>query len=125
MEENRMLLDNLVYLYHGGHMDRIYDLMHGGARLSTDRKFYCTTNERLAVEASAIHGLEGSVLRITMLADHFNYCVSNELFEVREYFGVIQFDGAREVVVKPGNGIRIINEALPHEFRPVPNLRGV
>lgn len=120
-----MQTHNLVTLYHGGHIDNVANLMYGGGRLAVDRQFFCTTNEALAWEASSIHGLDGSVLRIVLEATHYRYCVEQGLFEVREYLGVIQYDGAREVVVKPGHGIRVINESFPHEFRPVPNVTGV
>ena len=119
-----MAIENLVKLYHGGHLYRIADFF-GGATLSVNREFYCTTDKSLAHEASRIHGVHSSVLEIVMLNEHYSYCVDCGIFQEREYLGVIQYDWAREVVISPGNGIRVLNESLPHEFRLIPNIRGV
>ena len=118
-----MTIENLVKLYHGGHLHRIADF-YGGATLSVDREFYCATDKSLAHEAAYIHGINGSVLEIVMLSEHYNYCIDRRFFEEREYMGVILCDWKREVVINPGNGIRILNESLPHPFRPIPNIMG-
>lgn len=120
-----MAVEKLVRLYHGGKRDIIYDLMYGGARLSPEREFYCTTAKGLAQEASTIHGVEGALMEVIMTLEHFRFCVDCGIFEVREYCGVIQYEGASEVIVKPGDGIRIINEILPRELKPSSNFGGV
>jgi hypothetical protein len=99
-----------ITLYHGGDFNQIADLL--GAGLNHKQPFYCTRDRALAQEAKYGHGLEGTLLEVEVPSEVFENCLSSGYWVEKPYFGCIQIDNSREVIIHPGEGIEIMNRYL-------------
>ena len=103
-------MEKEIILYHGGDRNDLERIMWNGP--DQNRKFFCTPHRNLAVEASKVHQPFDGVLEIPLPTGIYQDCIENGHFIERPYCGVIQVEGAREVEIKPGEGVAAIDHAL-------------
>lgn len=102
--------DRFISLYHGGRKHSLDTILGYGLHQRTD--FYCSRDHNLAEEAANAYGLDGSVLQMSMPETIFRVCLQRGYFEERPYLGCIQVEGTWEVIVRRGEGIKVINTVL-------------
>lgn len=106
--------DKQIKLYHGGREADLVGLFY--SRFNRDRPFFLTPDLHLAEEASRIYIPYDGVLLITLPLEVYKHNIETGNFIERPYFGVIQFEGGREVKVLPGEGIDVLDQYLPFRY---------
>jgi len=104
------MIPERITLYHGGRREELEGVINSG--LDPKREFFLTPQRILAEEASNGHWPYNKILTLDLPSEVFQEGLDRGVLKLKDYLGSIPVEGCKEVVVKAGEGIELINRYL-------------